>query len=112
MNIGKLVPPAEGHAAFELSSIKRIEDAAGCYVLTNASGAILYIGQAVSLPKRLVQHFDGEKRTMLTTEGRVSQVWWRCEDARRLNALERGWLEYVRLRDGVLPPMNRASAPV
>lgn len=69
------------------------------------------IGQAVSIRRRLTQHFDGGKRGTITPDGRVSQVWWRAHDARQLNALERGWLESVRLRDGALPAMNRASAP-
>jgi len=29
----------------------------------------------------------------------------------KLDALERGWLEWVRLRDGDLPPLNLVSAP-
>lgn len=111
MNVTDLVPPAEHRAAFDLYVLSRITDCGGCYCLTNAVGEILYVGQAVSVRQRLLQHFDSEKRSTLTANGRISLAWWRAEDTARLSALERGWLEAVRLRDGRLPAMNRVSAP-
>jgi len=112
LKIDDLVPPAEQRTAFELYSLKRSAAGSGCYCLTNAGGDILYVGQAMSILQRLVQHFDSEKRTALTPHGRVSQAWWRLEVPIRLSALERGWLEAIRLRDGELPPLNRVSAPL
>ncbi|MCO4100991.1 MAG: GIY-YIG nuclease family protein [Gemmatimonas sp.] len=112
MKVADLFPTTEEKTAFELYSLSRISDSSGCYCLANAAGDILYIGQAVSIRQRLVQHFDSEKRMALTRFGRCSTAWWRAEDPARLNALERGWLESVRLRDGELPPLNRVSAPI
>jgi predicted GIY-YIG superfamily endonuclease len=112
VKITDIVPTFEQHAAFELYSLNRIADCTGCYCLTNAGGDILYVGQAISIRQRLIQHFDSEKRTALTIHGRISRVWWRAELPFKLNALERGWLETVRLRDGQLPPLNRISAPM
>lgn len=112
MKIGDLVPPVEQRTAFDLYSLNRITDCTGCYCLTNATGDILYAGQAVSVLQRLVQHFDSEKRAALTVHGRISQAWWRIEVPIRLDALERGWLEAIRLRDGQLPPLNRISGPL
>lgn len=112
MRIANIVPAAEHHTAFDLYSLNRIADCSGCYCLTNAGGDILYIGQAISVRQRLVQHFDSDKRTALTAHGRISRAWWRPELQTKLNALERGWLESVRLCDGELPALNRVSAPV
>lgn len=111
MNISELIPPAQKHTSFELYNLNRIADGSGCYCLTNAAGDILYIGQAVSLRDRLIQHFDSSKRSALTPYGRISKAWWRAEDSIRLSALERGWLEAATLRDGQFPPLNRMSAP-
>lgn len=112
MKIGDLSPAAEQHTGFDLYALNRIADTMGCYCLTNAGGDILYVGQATSIRQRLVQHFDSDKRTALTLHGRISLVWWRAETPARLSALERGWLESIRLRDGALPPLNRVSAPI
>jgi hypothetical protein len=112
MKVEELVPGVERRVPFALYGLRRADECAGCYCLTNATGDVLYIGQAVSIRQRLIQHFDSTKRSVLTPFGRVSVAWWRaCADA-RLNALERGWLEAARLRDGVLPPLNIANPPI
>lgn len=112
MRVGDIFPPVEHHAAFDLYVLERLVDCAGCYCLTNASSDIIYVGQAVSVRRRLIQHFDSPKRDALTAFGRISRAWWRIEQLERLSALERGWLEAIRLRDGSLPPLNRVSAPM
>ncbi len=111
MKITDVFPAPDQQTAFELYSLSRMTDCKGCYCLTNAGGDILYIGQSISIRQRLIQHFDSEKRAVLTIHGRVSRVWWRTELPSKLDALERGWLETVRLRDGRLPPLNKISAP-
>ena len=112
MKVSEIIPVVEHDAPFELYALNRLSDCSGCYCLTNASGDILYAGQAVSVQRRLIQHFDSVKREALTIYGRVSRVWWRVESIASLNALERGWLESIRLRDGILPPLNRSSGPI
>lgn len=112
MNVREIIPPVEHGVQFELYELNRLTDCSGCYCLTNATGDILYAGQAVSISQRLIQHFDSVKRGMLTNYGRISRVWWRTAPANSLSALERGWLESIRLRDGQLPPLNRVGAPV
>jgi excinuclease UvrABC nuclease subunit len=109
VKVSDIRPPVEQYAAFELYALDRIVDSSACYCLTNAEGDILYVGQALSVRQRLMQHFDSEKRTALTVNGRASLAWWRAESAVKLDALERGWIEAVRLRDGQLPPLNRIS---
>jgi len=112
VKVSEIIPPVEHSAPFELYALNRLSDCSGCYCLTNASGDILYAGQAVSVQQRVIQHFDSTKKDALTMYGRISQVWWRAEPPISLSALERGWLESIRLRDGQLPPLNRVSAPV
>jgi predicted GIY-YIG superfamily endonuclease len=112
VKVSEIHPPVEHSAMFELYALNRLADSSGCYCLTNASGDILYAGQAVSVQQRLIQHFNSIKKEALTNYGRISRVWWRPELTISLNALERGWLESIRLRDGKLPPLNRASGPV
>ena len=109
MKVSDILPPVEQQAAFDLYALNRIDDCSGCYCLTNAGGDILYVGQAVSVQQRLIQHFDSEKRAAMTVHGRVSRAWWRTEAVVKLDALERGWIDAIRLRDGQLPPFNRIS---
>lgn len=111
MRVGEIFPPVEAHTTFDLYSLRRIADCAGCYCLTNAGGDILYVGQALSVRQRLIQHFDSEKRAVLTSHGRVSRAHWRAEMPVKLDALERGWIEAIRLRDGQIPLLNRISGP-
>jgi excinuclease UvrABC nuclease subunit len=112
VKVFEIHPPVEHSAPFELYALNRLADCSGCYCLTNATGDILYAGQAASVQQRLIQHFNSNKKEALTNYGRISRVWWRPEPTISLNALERGWLESVWLRDGKLPPLNRASGPI
>ena len=112
MKVETLKPAVEGRVAFDLYYLLRMRDCAGCYCLTNAAGDVLYVGQALSIQRRLVQHFDSSKRLAQTAYGRVSLVWWREDTAIRLDALERGWLEAIRLADGELPVLNSLSGPL
>ncbi len=112
MRVAEIVPVVEHSVRFELYSLRRIIDCSGCYCLTNAVGDVLYVGQAVSVQRRLIQHFDSDKRSAPTLLGRVSRAWWRATAQAKLNGLERGWLEAIRLEDGCLPPLNRASPPI
>lgn len=109
MKVADINPPVQYGASFELYALNRLSDCSACYCLTNSSGDILYAGQAASVQQRLIQHFNSDKRVALTVYGRISQVWWRPETVISLSALERGWLEAVRLRDGELPPLNRVG---
>lgn len=111
MNVRSLKPEPKASVSFELYSLARVPAVAACYCLTNASGEVLYVGQAVSLRQRLVQHFDSEKRHAVTPNGRVSLAWWHEADEIVLSRLERGWIESARLADGHLPPLNKISAP-
>ncbi|TAG44355.1 MAG: hypothetical protein EAZ30_17275 [Betaproteobacteria bacterium] len=112
MNVADLRPKPPHQVDFSLYSASRTPEYSGCYCLTNASGDILYIGQAASIRQRLSQHFDSDKRSANTIHGRISVAWW-CEfNEAGISALERGWIESARLCDGNLPPLNRIGAPI
>jgi predicted GIY-YIG superfamily endonuclease len=112
VRVREIIPPVEYNAPFDLYALNRLKDCSGCYCLTNASGDIIYVGQALSVQQRIIQHFDSDKKGALTVYGRISHVWWREHPSASLSALERGWLESIGLRDGKPPPLNRASAPL
>lgn len=112
MNVSLLLPLPQDRVGFALYALSRIPDGSGCYCLTNASGDVLYVGQAISIKRRLIQHFESSKRNEKTAHGRISLAWWLVTAEASLSALERGWIESVRLADGQLPPLNRVGAPI
>ena len=62
MKVSEIDPPVEQSASFELYALNRLTDCSGCYCLTNASGDIIYAGQAVSVQQRVIQHFNSLRR--------------------------------------------------
>lgn len=95
--------------AFDFATAKHLAEESGCYVLTNAADEVIYIGQAVSLRSRVLQHLTNGRQRELTVLGRASllSVLY-IKKPMTLNAHERGWLNQVALADGVFPPLNRA----
>jgi excinuclease UvrABC nuclease subunit len=94
--------------AFDFWAVRSIGDGPGCYVLANASRDILYIGQAVCISSRLLQHLDAGRQREMTTLGTASLVAVLIlEDAARLNAYERGWISQCELADGRIPLLNK-----
>lgn len=72
MKVNEIDPPVEQSALFELYVLNRLTDCSGCYCLTNASGDILYAGQAASVQQRVIQHFNSTKKEAMTIYGSVS----------------------------------------
>lgn len=106
--------PSPGHPVpFEYRVVRAIAVDPGCYVLTNASGEILYIGQAVRIRSRLLQHLDAGRHREMTARGKASFVSiLTLDDSIRLNAYERGWIDQCELADGCLPPLNKVHGPL
>jgi excinuclease UvrABC nuclease subunit len=108
LKITALTPSPEPPELFEYRTVSAVAVGPGCYVLTNASGDILYIGQAVSIRSRLLQHLDAGRHREMTTSGRLSFVSiLKLENPIQLNAYERGWINQCELADGCLPPLNK-----
>lgn len=109
MKIDALQPRPGAPIPFEYRSIQILGAEPGCYVLTNAGGDILYIGQAVSLRDRLRQHLDSGRHRESTPIGKASVVRVLSLPAVQLNAYERGWISQCELSDGYLPPLNKVA---
>ena len=113
MKITDLTPSPETPAPFEYRIVRAIRIAPGCYVLSNAGGDILYIGQALCIRSRLLQHLDSGRQREMTDFGTASFVSvLTLENSFQLNAYERGWINQCELADGRLPPLNRVHGPL
>lgn len=113
MNVNALTPTAGAPLSFDYESVRRLSAEPGCYVLTNFTGDVIYIGQAVSLRARLEQHLDAGRHRELTIYGRASLVRVLVlESPLMISTHERGWLNQCELADGMLPPLNKIHAPV
>jgi hypothetical protein len=108
-----LIPSPTFVGAFDYPTAAWLPNGPGCYVLTNAGLDIVYLGQAISLKSRVLQHLEGGKHRELTPYGRASLLSiLEIEDPLRLSPHERGWLNQCLLADGALPPLNKVEAPI
>jgi hypothetical protein len=113
LKIARLSPAPGALIAFDYIAVRAIAPDPGCYVLTNAGGDIVYIGQALSLKSRLLQHLDAGRQRELTPYGRASLVAVvTIPSPPHLSAHERGWIDQCELADGCLPPLNKVHGPL
>ena len=88
-------------------------DDMGCYVLTNFSGEIFYIGRAKDLCRRMAQHLRNPKMRQRIAAGKATQFHYRLCKVKDLPYLERGWMKEYRMRNGGrLPPFNEVDAAI
>lgn len=113
MKITELNPKVTLKTDFHLSKAKFVPGQFGCYVLTNHSNDILYIGQTNNLKARIKQHLDNPHKTGLTELGVAHFFYYKIVDKEReLNKLERGWLNHFELIEGKIPILNSLHAPI
>jgi hypothetical protein len=113
MKVNNLKPNPIKKVNFEYAQLKLVPESLGCYVLCSYMNDIIYIGQAVNLRKRLLQHFDSEKRTEITEFGKIFYVFYiELKIFNDINTTERGWLTMHELETGSLPPLNKVRSPV
>lgn len=113
MKVAALVPVPTFVGAFDYPTATVLPAVPGCYALTNASLDIIYLGQALSLRSRIMQHLDAGRHRELTPLGRPSLISvLQLDSAVALSAHERGWLNQCELCDGALPPLNKVHAPL
>ena len=114
MKVGALIPSPTFIGGFDYPTAASLPETPGCYVLTNASSDIIYLGQAVNLRSRVAQHLDTARHREMTPLGRASLLSVLClvDAPLSLNAHERGWLNQCELCDGILPPLNKIHAPL
>jgi excinuclease UvrABC nuclease subunit len=89
-----------------------VPDKSGCYVLSTFDNQILYIGQAVNLCKRFLQHLDNPEKTQPTSNGTAWLFWFFEYNAEKLSFLENSWLQEYQQLTGELPVLNKVQAPI
>lgn len=112
MNVSQLVPVPAKQIVFTLASVKHLPTVAGCYVLTNLQGEILYVGLTVNLLHRFKQHRDTPEKCQPTTLGRAHWFYFITADETEINSIERGWQNQYSAVHGALPILNKIDSPV
>jgi excinuclease UvrABC nuclease subunit len=112
MNVSQLIPLPDQKVAFSLSSVKLLPNVAGCYVLTNFSGEILYVGLTANLVERFKQHRDTPEKCEPTILGRAHWFYFLTADENDIYAIERDWQNQFSAIHGVLPILNKIDSPI
>lgn len=111
MRIDKLSPKIENTIEFEFSNQKKIPIVFGCYVISNFTNEIMYIGKATSLKNRFTNHLDTPEKNIKTKIGKAYWFSYRiCKNEFEISNLERGWLNEYELKNGDLPIFNKIHA--
>ena len=112
MKVSQLEPLPDKKVEFTLASAKHLPISAGCYVLTNFSGEILYVGLTVNLLQRFKQHRDTPEKCQPTSLGRAHWFHFVTAEETEINAIERGWQNQHSTVHGALPILNKIDSPV
>jgi len=111
MKVSILRPKCSNEMEFSEASVLDIPTLSGCYVLSNWSKDILYIGQAKSLRGRIYSHLADFSKTSMTAMGKVCWIHYALCDEFSLNQLERGWIQQHENREGKFPILNKIRPP-
>ena len=109
MKIRDLCSTMRDRVPFRRSEEMRVPDAPGCYVMTNITDDVIYIGQSKDLNQRIGQHLDDRRMTGKTSLGLVSWFYfgyWPSDDH---SVVEDGLLFKYRAAHGHWPPLNRTG---
>lgn len=92
-----------------MAKAKFVPAGSGCYVLTTFEEHVLYVGLAVNLRRRFIEHLDNPEKTKLTAEGRATKFHWlETSDIQRV---ERTWLNIHVNAEGRFPILNKIYSP-
>jgi hypothetical protein len=109
MNIDKLIPQPTSNETFRRNRLRFVPTASGCYALTTFSRAVLYIGLAKNLQRRMNQHLDSPEKTCETPLGRAVRFFW--FETVNLNKVERTWMNIHIQHEGAIPELNKVYSP-
>jgi excinuclease UvrABC nuclease subunit len=112
MKIEDLSPFPTNKVRFNLGSFKIVPKRSGCYVLTSFDNNILYIGLAINLNSRLIQHLDSPDKTKPTIEGKAIWFYYLEYSDTNLPKLERSWLNQFSSIHGTRPILNKVDSPI
>lgn len=94
---------------FRLSEIARVPEASGCYVVTNITDDVIYVGETKDLHRRIQEHLSDPRMTGPTPLGLVSWFCfglWSCAD---ISDVETRLLFDYKAIHGQWPPLNRTG---
>ncbi|MGB7369295.1 MAG: GIY-YIG nuclease family protein, partial [Methylovirgula sp.] len=89
---------------------RSIPERSGCYVLTNFSNEVMYVGLARNLRRRFSQHLDSDSKVATTAIGRAILFFW--YETLDINKVERTWMNIYIQHEGSLPRFNKVYSPV
>ncbi|MCW5201083.1 GIY-YIG nuclease family protein [Desulfobulbus sp. F4] len=112
MKYGQLSPCPTIKKLFSYSVSFQLPEVSGCYVITNFSEEILYIGLSKCLKKRFCQHLDSKEKTESGAYGRPSFFNYLLTEERFLEKIERTWMHQFEILHGHLPVLNKVSSPL
>jgi excinuclease UvrABC nuclease subunit len=112
MTIEELMPSPKDKIRFSLSSFKLAPKYSGCYAITTFDNKILYIGLAMNLNSRFIQHLDNSEKTKPTIEGKAIWFYYLKYNERNLPELERSWLNQYLAKYGRRPILNKVDSPI
>lgn len=110
MNVSELVPNPSECETFRRSRLRFVPETPGCYVLTNFSGVVLYIGLTNKLQRRMCEHLDSTTKIAETIDGRAVLFHW--IETEEMNKIERTWLNTHIQFEGRLPLLNKLNSPI
>lgn len=110
MKVAELKPQPSKFEVFKRDRKIFTPEKSGCYVLTNFSKDIIYIGLTKNLQRRMNEHLDNPEKTSETKIGRPTFFFWL--ETTELNKLERTWLNIYIQNEGVLPELNKVYSPI
>jgi hypothetical protein len=110
MNVTALTPTPDKREPFRRSRERFVPCKTGCYVLSTFEGAVLYIGLAVDLRRRMNDHLDAPEKTKSTEQGRA--VWFYWLETGETNKVERTWMNIHIQHEAGLPILNRVYSPI
>jgi hypothetical protein len=113
MKVDRLTPLPTNREVFAWSHHARVPAKPGCYVLTNFSGEVLYVGQAtVSICDRMGVHLDTDEKRAVGKLGAAYWFYYVVLDPAIVGPVERGWMNQAILETGARPPLNKMDSPV
>lgn len=92
---------------FKLSAAVKVHAAPGCYVLSNFSDEVIYIGQSVNLCRRMQEHLKSSRMTALTRLGYAAWFCYELWGAGQIANVEADMLTAYWRVHRRLPPLNR-----
>ena len=112
MIVDNLNPKPQNKIQFKRAFYKSVPSESGCYILSNFGGDILYIGLAINLNKRFIQHLESTEKISRTVNGKAVWFYYNLYDSKNLPKLERTWINQFTSQNGKLPILNKVNSPI